>query len=54
MSKAGPYDQGCNEGMQTAFHDYFNGTVSLDQAKANFEKTIKEKYPELTEVKWPS
>lgn len=54
MSKAGPYDQGCNESMQTAFHDYFNGTVDLAKAKANFEKSIKEKYPEITEIKWPS
>lgn len=54
MSKAGAYDQGCNEGMQKAFHDYFNGTVTLDKAKANFEKDIKEKYPEITDVKWPS
>lgn len=54
MSKAGPYDQGCNEALQNAFHDYFNGAVTIDKAKANFEKTIKTKYPELTEVKWPS
>ncbi len=54
MSKAGPYDQGCNEAFQTAFHDYFNGTVTLDKAKENFTKAIKTKYPELTDVKWPS
>lgn len=54
MKNAGAYDQGCNEAMQAAFHDYFNGTVTLDKAKANFEKTIKEKYPDITEVKWPS
>jgi hypothetical protein len=54
MSKAGAYDQGCNEAIQTAFHDYFNGTVTLDKAKENFTKAIKTKYPELTEVKWPS
>lgn len=54
MSKAGPYDQGCNEAFQTAFHDYFNGTVTIDKAKQNFEKAVKTKYPELTEVKWPS
>ena len=54
MSKAGPYDQGCNEAFQNAFHDYFNGTVTLDKAKANFTANIKTKYPELTDVKWPS
>jgi len=54
MSKAGAYDQGCNETIQTAFHDYFNGTVDMEKAKANFEKTIKEKYPDIKEVKWPS
>ncbi len=54
MSKAGPYDQGCNEAIQNAFHDYFNGTVTFDKAKENFTKAIKTKYPELTDVKWPS
>ena len=53
MSNAGPYDQGINEGMQTAFKDYFDGNIDLDTAKANFETAIKEQYPELTEVKWP-
>ncbi|MCI1965416.1 MAG: carbohydrate ABC transporter substrate-binding protein [Oscillospiraceae bacterium] len=53
MSNASPYDQGLNESMQKVFHDYFNGTVDLETAKTNFEKDIKEKYPDLTEVKWP-
>jgi multiple sugar transport system substrate-binding protein len=53
MSNAGPYDQGLNESLQTSFRDYFNGTVDLETAKANFEKSIKEKYPELTDVVWP-
>ncbi len=53
MSNAGPYDQGCNEGIQAAFKDYFDGAVDMNGAKANFEKTIMEKYPELTEVIWP-
>ncbi len=47
------YDQGCNELFQTAFHDYFNGNVDLEGAKANFETAIKEKYPDITEVVWP-
>lgn len=53
MSNAGPYDQGINEGMQTAFKDYFDGSVDEAKAKANFETAIKEKYPELKTVKWP-
>lgn len=53
MSNAGPYDQGLNESMQKAFHDYFNGTVDLATAKTNFEADIKVKYPELTTVVWP-
>lgn len=54
MSKAGAYDQGCNESFQNAFHDYFNGTVDLAKAKTNFETSIKQKYPDLTDVKWPA
>lgn len=53
MSNVGPYDQGCNEGIQTAFKDYFDGVVDMDTAKKNFETIIMEKYPELTEVVWP-
>jgi len=54
MKNAGAYDQGCNEQMQAAMHDYFGGAVTLEKAKANFEKAIKEKYPDIKEVKWPS
>ena len=46
-SNAGPYDQGCNEEFQTAFHDYFSGKVDKDTATANFYKAIKVKYPNL-------
>lgn len=53
MSNISPYDQGCNEGIQTTFKDYFDGVVDMDTAKKNFETTIMEKYPELTEVVWP-
>lgn len=53
MDKITPYDQGCTECFQNAFGDYFNGNISLDEAKANFETAIKERYPELTEVEWP-
>lgn len=47
MSKISPYDQGLNEGIQTAFRDYFNGTVDYDTALDNFYKAAIEKYPEL-------
>lgn len=53
MSNAGPYDQGCNEQIQNAFRDYFDGTIDIDAAKKNFETAIMELYPELTEVVWP-
>lgn len=54
MKNCGPYDQGCTEKFTQAMNDYFDGTVDLTKAKANFEKAIKETYPDLTEVKWPS
>lgn len=47
MDKCTAYDQGLNESFQTAYHDYFNGTVDKDTAYANFIKTAQEKYPEL-------
>lgn len=50
---ASPYDQGIIEKMQAAFKDYYDGNVSLDKAKSNFEKSIKEIYPEIKEVNWP-
>lgn len=53
MSNVGAYDQGCNESIQKAFKDYFDGNVTMDEAKENFEKTITEKYPEITKVNWP-
>ena len=53
MSNAGPYDQGLNESIQTAFRDYFDGNVDFDKAKANFEKAAQEKYPELKNFEWP-
>ena len=53
-SNAGPYDQGCNETLQSCFKDYFDGTVDLETAKKNFEDQIKVKYPELSSVEWPA
>ncbi len=47
MSKISPYDQGLNEGFQTAFHDYFNGTVTKEKALENFYNAAKVKYPDL-------
>ena len=54
MSNAGPYDQGLNESIQTAFRDYFDGNIDFDKAKANFETSVKEKYPELKNFEWPN
>lgn len=50
---ASAYDQGIIEGMQGAMKDYFDGNADLEKAKANFEKTIKEKYPNIETVNWP-
>src|SRR5690554_511496 len=47
MSNASPYDQGLNEGIQTAMKDYFAGTSTFDQAWTRFKEIIGEKYPEL-------
>ena len=41
------YDQGCNEGIQNAFVEYLNGTVTKEEAMSNFYKALKEKYPAL-------
>lgn len=47
------YDQGCVELIQNSFSDYLQGKVGYDKAKTNFETAIKERYPDITEVKWP-
>lgn len=47
MSNISPYDQGLNEEIQTAFRDYFNGTVDYDTALDNFYRASIEKYPDL-------
>lgn len=47
MSNASPYDQGLNEGIQTAMKDYFAGTSTFDQAWTRFKEIVGEKYPEL-------
>ena len=53
LSNISAYDQGCNENIQKAFKNYFDGNTDLDGAKAAFETAIKEVYPELTDVVWP-
>lgn len=52
MAPLSAYDQGCVELIQNAFSDYLQGNIDYDKAKANFEMAIKERYPEITEVKW--
>lgn len=47
------YDQGCNEEIQNAFGDYFDGSIDLDTAKEYFETAVKKRYPEITRVVWP-
>ncbi len=47
MSNISPYDQGLNEGIQTAFRDYFLGTITFEQAWAAFKESSTTKYPEL-------
>ena len=47
------YDQGCVELIQNAFSDYYQGLVEYDKAKTNFETAIKERYPDITEIRWP-
>ena len=56
LANVSPYDQGCVEEFQNAFGDYFREAttgVDLEKAKSNFETAILERYPELTEVRWP-
>lgn len=53
VTKAFVYDQGCNEEIQNAFADYFDGYIDLDTAKDHFEAAVKQRYPEITRVVWP-
>ena len=41
------YDQTCNEAFQQAMKNYFTGEATYDEAIELFEKTVKEKHPEL-------
>lgn len=47
-SNISSYDQTCTEKIQSAMADYFNGTVDLDTAWANFYTAVTEVHPELT------
>jgi len=47
-SNMSSYDQGMAEKLQNSFSDYFNGTITKDQAWANFYTSIFELYPNLT------
>lgn len=48
MSNISDYDQGLNESIQNAMHEYFEGTVDYETALNNFYMSAMEKYPELT------
>ena len=41
------YDQGCNEEFQAAFHEYFDGNLTKEEALEAFYTAILEKYPDL-------
>ena len=41
------YDQIINESLQACWREYCQGTVTEDQAMANFYKAINEKYPDV-------
>lgn len=48
MSNISDYDQGLNESIQQAMHEYFEGKVDYETALENFYTSAIEKYPELT------
>ena len=48
LSNISAYDQGCNEELQKAMKNYFQGNASKDEALDMFKKAVVEKYPELT------
>ena len=53
MAPLSAYDQGCVEIIQNCSSHYFQGKVDIEKAKENFEKKIKVRYPDITEVQWP-
>lgn len=48
ISNMGPDDQGLNESFQAAMKDYFNGTVTKEEALDTFYKAAVEKYPGIS------
>lgn len=48
ISAASPYDQTMTEKLQAAMKDYFEGTVTEEQAWENFYTTVTEMHPELS------
>lgn len=48
LDKLSAYDQGCNEELQKAMKNYFEGNATKDEALDMFKKAIKEKYPNVT------
>lgn len=48
MSNTTSYDQGLNEEFQAAMKEYFDGTVTEEEAYENFYNAATEKYPNLT------
>ncbi|MCH5324979.1 MAG: carbohydrate ABC transporter substrate-binding protein [Eubacterium sp.] len=47
MDKSTKYDQLLNENFQTAFKDYFNGTIDKETALKNFYALAQESYADL-------
>ncbi|MCF0117135.1 MAG: carbohydrate ABC transporter substrate-binding protein [Bacilli bacterium] len=48
MKNMTAYDQGCNEKFQNAMKNYFDGTMTYEEALAEFETNLKEVYPALS------
>ncbi len=53
VSRVSAYDQECNEQIQNAFGEYFDGYIDMQTAKVRFETAIRKSCPEITEVVWP-
>ena len=47
LRKMSVYDQGCTEEIQAAMKNYFDGNATYEEALAQFNTAIVEKYPEL-------
>ncbi len=47
MSNISPYDQGCNEQLQTAMRSYYQGKATYEQALDAFYKAVITLYPNL-------